>query len=84
MKIILLIQRYIDDDNAENIANRLGLNLRTYFRKIIHAENSFSILMLREGFIEIIDYFHADTVARLPVISVTDVTDEPSHVFKEV
>ena len=39
---------------------------------------------LGECFIEIIDYFHADTVARLPVISVTDVTDEPSYVFKEV
>lgn len=48
----LLIERYIDDDASENIAFRHGLNIRTYFRKLIQAESSFSILMLREGYNE--------------------------------
>lgn len=49
----LLIERYIDDDCSENIAKRHQLNIRTYFRKLVQAESSFSILMLREGFDDI-------------------------------
>ena len=48
----LLIEKYIDDDASDIIASRHGLNIRTYFRKLNQAENSFSILMLREGFSE--------------------------------
>ena len=52
MNAQLLIERYIDDDNSENIALRHGLNIRTYFRKINQAETSFSTFMIREGFTE--------------------------------
>ena len=48
----LLIERYIDDAEAKDIAFRHNLNLRTYFRKLIQAETSFSKLMCREGFDE--------------------------------
>lgn len=46
----LLIERYIDDDISENIAERNNLNIRTYFRKLQQAENSFSTFILKEGF----------------------------------
>lgn len=48
----LLIEKYIDEDQGEDIALRHNINFRTYFRKMIQAETSFSILMLREGFSE--------------------------------
>lgn len=48
----LLIERYIDEDESDIIANRHNLHIRTYFRKLIQAETSFSILMLKEGFSE--------------------------------
>ena len=46
----LLIEKYIDDSEAEVIAEKHQLNVRTYFRRLAQAENSFSILMLMEGF----------------------------------
>ena len=48
----LLIEKYIDDESSEIIAERHGLNVRTYFRKLNQAENSFSFLMIKEGFSE--------------------------------
>ena len=48
----LLIEKYIDDDASEIIAQRHNMNIRTYFRKLSQAEKSFTILMLREGFSE--------------------------------
>lgn len=48
----ILIERYIDDDSSENIALRHNLNVRTYFRKLIQAETSFTKLMIKEGFSE--------------------------------
>lgn len=49
---VLLIQRYIDNDEAGEIALRNKLNLRTYFRKLIKAEGNFAQAMLRLGFNE--------------------------------
>lgn len=46
----LLIQKYIDDEISEVIAERNNMNVRTYFRKLIQAEKSFTILLLQEGF----------------------------------
>jgi len=48
----LLIEKYIDDDISETIAQRHNMNIRTYFRKLNQAEKSFTILMLMEGFNE--------------------------------
>ena len=46
----LLVQRYIDNDEAGEIALRNKLNLRTYFRKLIKAESSFKEIMTKLGF----------------------------------
>jgi len=44
------VQRYIDNDEAGEIALRNKLNLRTYFRKLIKAESSFKEIMTKLGF----------------------------------
>ena len=44
------MQRYIDNDEAGEIALRNKLNLRTYFRKLIKAESSFKEIMTKLGF----------------------------------
>ena len=46
----LLIERYIDGDRSEVVAERLGLPLRTYFRKLQQAEDSFTSKIASRGF----------------------------------
>ncbi len=48
----LLIERYMDNDEADIIAERHGFNVRTYFRKLFQAEVSFCQAMSRMGFNE--------------------------------
>lgn len=48
----ILIERYIDEDESDMIAKRHNINIRTYFRKIIQAETSFTKLMIKQGFSE--------------------------------
>ncbi len=46
----ILIERYMDNDEAELIAQRHDLNIRTYFRRLSQAEINFSQAMARLGF----------------------------------
>ena len=46
----ILIERYLDGDNAQTIADRHNLNLRTYFRHLVSAEEKFCAIMARYGF----------------------------------
>ena len=46
----ILIEKYFDDEPGEMIAARHGLNIRTYFRRLTSAENSFTQSLLRRGF----------------------------------
>ena len=48
----LLIERYIDNDRSEDIAIRHDMPIRTYFRKLIQAEDNFSSLMADRGYDE--------------------------------
>ena len=46
----ILIERYMDNDESEVIAQRHNLNIRTYFRKLYQAEISFCQFFARNGF----------------------------------
>lgn len=46
----LLIEKYIDNDKSENIANRYNLSMRTYFRRLKDGEDNFSFFMSKFGF----------------------------------
>ncbi|MBP3345277.1 MAG: hypothetical protein J6K97_03640 [Clostridia bacterium] len=46
----ILIERYMDGDTSQEIALRHNLNVRTYFRHLISAEENFSSIMAKYGF----------------------------------
>jgi hypothetical protein len=46
----ILVERFIDDDSAEVVAKRRGINIRTFFRKQERAENDFYSQMARLGY----------------------------------
>ena len=46
----LLVERFIDDDSAEIVASRRGINIRTFFRRQTRAENDFYSQMARLGY----------------------------------
>lgn len=46
----LLIEKYIDNDISEVIAQRHNINIRTYFRKLESAESNFYSNMLKLGY----------------------------------
>ena len=46
----ILIERYMDGDSAEDIAKRHNLNIRTYFRHLVSAEEGFCANMAKYGF----------------------------------
>ncbi len=46
----ILIERYMDNDDAELISTRHNLNIRTYFRRLNKAEVNFSKALARLGF----------------------------------
>ena len=46
----ILIQKYMDGDGSQEIAERNNLNIRTYFRHLINAEEKFSSILAKEGF----------------------------------
>ena len=48
----ILIEKYIDNDTAEDIAQRHKLNIRTYFRKLELAETDFYSNIVKRGFDE--------------------------------
>lgn len=48
----ILIEKYMDNDRAEEIAQRNNLSMRTYFRRLKEGENTFTNLMTRFGFNE--------------------------------
>ena len=48
----LLIYRYIDGDRSEDIAKRLALSERTYFRRLNQAEDQFLHNFIVKGFTE--------------------------------
>lgn len=48
----MLIERYIDNDKGEDIARRHNLTIRTYFRKMQKAEESFANEMNKKGYSE--------------------------------
>lgn len=58
----ILIERYIDNDKGEDIAQRHNLSFRTYFRRLQSAENSFALAMEKKGFSEkkLSEDFHDD------------------------
>lgn len=46
----ILIEKYMDGDSSQEIADRHNLNIRTYFRHLAAAEEKFSALMAKYGF----------------------------------
>jgi len=46
----LLIEKYIDSDKCEKIAERHNLTLRTYFRRVEEAEEKFTSFLAKKGF----------------------------------
>ena len=48
----ILIEKYIDGDKQNKIADRHNISLRNYFRKIVTAENNFTLQLSRLGFPE--------------------------------
>lgn len=46
----ILIQKYMDGESSQEIAQRHNLNIRTYFRHLINAEENFAALLAKEGF----------------------------------
>ena len=48
----ILIERYIDDDKAKEIAKRHNLSMRTYFRRLESAEADFSAFLKENGYNE--------------------------------
>lgn len=46
----ILIERYMDGDSSQEIASRHNLNIRTYFRHLVSAEEKFSAIMAKYGF----------------------------------
>ncbi len=46
----ILIEKYIDNDKSEEIAQRHGLAMRTYFRRLAEAEETFRSQMSRYGY----------------------------------
>ena len=46
----ILIERYMDGDNSQEIADRHNLNIRTYFRHLFAAEEKFCKNMASFGF----------------------------------
>lgn len=49
----ILIERYMDGDSSQEIALRHNLNIRTYFRHLLAAEEKFCGLMAKYGFGEV-------------------------------
>ncbi len=48
----ILIEKYIDNDKSEDIALRHNLSMRTYFRRLIQAEEQFASKACELGFNE--------------------------------
>lgn len=48
----ILVQKYMDNRSSEEIAQWKGLNIRTYFRKLVCAEANFCANMARMGYDE--------------------------------
>lgn len=48
----ILIEKFIDDDNAEEVALRHNLNIRTYFRRQDTAEKNFYANLVKLGYDE--------------------------------
>lgn len=48
----ILIERYMDGDSSQDIADRHNLNIRTYFRHLLSAEEKFCSLLAKYGFDE--------------------------------
>ncbi len=48
----ILVERYIDNDKGEEIATRHNLSIRTYFRRLIQAEEKFMNYFAMKGFNE--------------------------------
>lgn len=48
----ILIEKYMDNDTSEEIAQRHNLNVRTYFRRLESAETTFYSHMVKLGFDE--------------------------------
>ncbi len=46
----ILIERFIDDDSAEIVAERRDMNIRTFFRRQDRAESDFYSQMVRMGY----------------------------------
>ncbi|MBE7073919.1 MAG: hypothetical protein E7379_02370 [Clostridiales bacterium] len=46
----ILIERYMDGDSSQEIASRHNLNIRTYFRHLVNAEEKFTSIMAKFGF----------------------------------
>lgn len=46
----ILIEKYIDNDSGEEIANRHNFAQRTYYRRQNQAEESFASILSKEGF----------------------------------
>ena len=46
----ILIERYMDGCTSEEIAQRNNLNIRTYFRHLVNAEEKFCSVMAKYGF----------------------------------
>lgn len=46
----ILIERYMDGDSSAEIANRYNLNIRTYFRHLLAAEERFCQIMAKYGY----------------------------------
>lgn len=48
----ILVEKYIDNESSEEIAQKHNLNVRTYFRKLEAAETNFYSNMVKNGFDE--------------------------------
>lgn len=48
----ILVERYMDNDPSEDIAKRHNLAMRTYFRRLLRAEELFMTAMERKGYSE--------------------------------
>ena len=46
----ILIERYMDGDSSQEIAVRHNLNIRTYFRHLLSAEEKFCAIMTKLGY----------------------------------
>ena len=46
----ILTEKYIEKNKAQDIAQRYGLSMRTYFRRLDDAESAFASQMTKSGF----------------------------------